>query len=196
MNLTNIGGINYPQRSQSLNRKDVMGTLLFQPNPHCDSYISPRSRFQKDFAYYDKIQRQKDRVKKEEKYERKRISQMVKENNKAMRLEDSLQKETIRLNNKRKHLEKSLVNARTMGINPVTLEYYPNHKGGILREKENKSIIKSMIRAKNLELQNGVGFNIINGKATNHVHVPKDILDLFGKDIRIPNRSYRIFNKY
>ena len=196
MNSTTIQGYNYPKRTQSLNRADVMGSLLFQPDPKCDAFISPRSRFQKDFAVYDKLQRQRDRAKREERFERKRISQMVRDNNKALKVEDSIQRETIRLNNRKRQLEQSLNNARTMGMNPVTLEYYPNHKGGILREKENKSVIKGILRAKNLELQNGVGFNIINGKVTNHVKVPKDILDLFGKQIVVPNRGYRIFNEH
>ena len=184
------------KRSISRPNRDSVSSLIFNPQPTSALYISPKSRWEKDFAAYNKQERALERNKRQENYNQRRINQMIRENKKMNEMEDTLLRESKRIERRKEETINSHINARGMGINPITLEYYHTLKGNELRDKENKRAIRGLVRAKNLEAQNGIGYNILNGKVGSNVIVTDDILDKYNDHLVVPKRFYRIFNDY
>ena len=175
---------------------DHVRQILEQPSPATDWHLPRHQRFDKDFASFDKRQREIERSRKQEYYERKRLENFKREN----RIFEEMQKSQIKEDNKlavrKEKAQNSLINAQTMGLNPITLQYYDNFKGNKLMKKENEANERAMVRAKNLELRGCSGFNIINGDINQYVNVPDDVMDKYKENIIFPRCGYRVLDDY
>lgn len=85
--------------------------------------------------------------------------------------------------------------SNTQGLDPIIQKIYPNSKGEKIVEEECVRELNKLIRAKNLEYQRGQQHNVINGRKTNHIQIPPDILDYVKKDIYVPFRPVRVYNQ-
>ena len=177
-------------------KTDQVKQILDNPSPGTDWHLPRHQRFEKDFASYDKEQRELERLRKEKYYENKRLEALKRDNRLYEEMERSQVREEQKLVARKEKAENSLINAQTMGLNPITLKYYDNFKGSKMMKTEQEANVRALVRAKNLELRGCSGFNIINGAFNQRVNVPSDILDRYKENIIFPKCGYRVLDDY
>ena len=86
--------------------------------------------------------------------------------------------------------------SQLMAMNPITLQYYNNRKGKLLKEKHKYIEIRKMIKSKNHEYQNLHAFNIINGLGhKNLINLPISVLQKYKEQLK-PRKHLSTYRSY
>lgn len=124
---------------------------------------------------------------------RKKLKDYKRSNKIFNEFEKFLEKDRKKFKDKFKNRQEKGLNCELMGYNPITLKYFKNKKGNFLEKIDKQNNLKNIIRAKNLEYQTSLNFDLINGKKRNLVKVSDDILDRYKDQFNIPKRKVRVY---
>eukprot|EP01017_Pseudomicrothorax_dubius_P022565 TRINITY_DN24417_c0_g1_i1.p1 TRINITY_DN24417_c0_g1~~TRINITY_DN24417_c0_g1_i1.p1 ORF type:complete len:162 (+),score=33.58 TRINITY_DN24417_c0_g1_i1:282-767(+) len=138
-------------------------------------------RFDKDFAVYDKRERELQRERKQRAIEVHRLQIMERESLKWEEMDDALRREEQRRRYHSEVLKAGKRNANGLPFNPITLDYESTTEGELLRQRDDETKLRNYLRANNIDRRSNCGYNILTGETRVGVNVPEQMKDRFTK---------------
>eukprot|EP01017_Pseudomicrothorax_dubius_P050750 TRINITY_DN9655_c0_g1_i2.p1 TRINITY_DN9655_c0_g1~~TRINITY_DN9655_c0_g1_i2.p1 ORF type:complete len:213 (-),score=51.31 TRINITY_DN9655_c0_g1_i2:772-1410(-) len=162
-------------------RHVVVKEILHNASPQSTLFLPENERFDKDFAVYDKRERELQSMKKQQAIENHRIQIMERESLKWEQLDEALKREEER---RRYHQEVNKAGKRNyngLAFNPITLEYERSNEGELLRQRDDESKLRNFLRANNIERRSNCGYNLLTGETRFGVSVPEEMKPRYDK---------------
>lgn len=145
-------------------------------------------RFNKDFASYDRFERERIRDKNNEVIENKRAAHLARETEKWMKMDHEFEHANDVISKKKELFQDVGTYGNGMAFNPITLEYHDGQKGNQLRERDEQNQFRAKLRAKNLDYRGNSSYNVVTGEDRKGVDLKEDIFMKYAKDMIVPRK--------
>ena len=87
-------------------------------------------------------------------------------------MDDEVQRDSNRLVYMREHYHTGMRNKGGAAYNILNLQYDQSGEGDYLRQKDEDSKVRALMRSKNIDTRSNCGYNLINGSNRMSVQVP------------------------
>lgn len=167
--------------------KYMDNALLNNPDPTSSHFLPENDRFNRDFASFEKQQRELAHKQKLDKIEQKRIQKYEMDMKRWEFMEDETIKEQQKLQ------DRSATGRSNKGgaaFNILSLQYENNKEGEVLKQRDEDNRVRQMLRSKHIDMRNNQPYNVLNGGdrmsidlPTHKVYNPPDQLKSVGARI-------------
>ena len=173
-----------------LHNSDPQSTLYLQGTSLFVPFISENERFDKDFAVYDKRQRENERMKKDMIVEKHRLEKLEREAEKWEKIEKQMDYERQKKEFHGDTHQKFKRNGNGQAFNPISLAYEESGDGEILKQKDDDSKVKQLVRAHNLDTRSNCGYNILTGEQRQSIKAPENLNSQYEKRVKMKDDFY------
>ena len=160
------------KRNEGYNRYVDLGKVT-EPLSDAVGYLAEHERFDTDSAFEEKSLRDAALEKRELMYERKRIEQSVREEDRWTKIDAQKREQELKEEQWREDGSKAKRNTSSVPYNPITLMYNDTLDGERLRHADNTIRYRAALRAAALQSRMTCeGFNPVTGESMNMLDPP------------------------
>eukprot|EP00357_Protocruzia_adherens_P024837 CAMPEP_0115021528 /NCGR_PEP_ID=MMETSP0216-20121206/30949_1 /TAXON_ID=223996 /ORGANISM="Protocruzia adherens, Strain Boccale" /LENGTH=193 /DNA_ID=CAMNT_0002393919 /DNA_START=37 /DNA_END=618 /DNA_ORIENTATION=+ len=159
-------------RSGGYHKYEDPAGIINNPDHKSPIFVSEAERFDKNFAVFDKKQRDGMVERKDQFLEQKRMDSLNRDLGRWKRMDEENKTENERVSKMREDGSRGKKNHSSAAYNPITLEYDPTSEGQRLKQKDDYQRYKQAVRMQNLDAKSNGSYNILTGENRRGVDVP------------------------